>query len=371
MAKKNKKTDKQTVSDKENIAVEESSSSVPKFEIGVKGDDFDLKYRRAYAEKTAEADRLLSDLSRESKADKYNFLSFAMPAVLVIIIALSLSIVSRGDIEEAIEAVPFSAENIISGRYAANLNKVYESTTPFGGVIDKIAAALGFCPKPPEEEPDILPEAPENDPDDVDVPVVTTQMTSDETPTATVSETATEPTVTTVPTTQEPTLPTPEETTEPEIYETTIMYASATLNIRFGPTTSDAILGYYNKGDEVEVIVIRDDGWAEVLFNDFKAYCSSDYLSEERIKAETTTRQSRTEATTAADEPEPTTQPPEDDAQPETAVAQDEETLPEDSEGSPDNSDENSVPENEPSESGGAPESDQNGEETPRDDSDE
>lgn len=367
MAQKNKKTDKQTVSDKENIAVEESSASVPKFEIGVKGDDFDLKYRRAYAGKTADADRLLSDLSRESKADKYNFLSFAMPAVLVIIIALSLSIVSRGDIEESIEAVPFSAENFISGRYAANLNKVYESTTPFGGVIDKIAAALGFCTKPPEEEPDTLPMAP----DDVDVPAVTTQMTSDETPTMAVSETVTEPTVTTVPTTQAPTLPTPEETTEPEVYETTIMYASATLNIRFGPTISDAILGYYNKGDEVEVIAIRDDGWAEVLFNDFKAYCSSDYLSEERIKAETTTRQSRTEATTATDEPEPTTQPPEDESQPETAVPQDEEPLWEDSGNVPDNSDENSVPENRPSESGSTPESDQSGEETPRDDSNE
>ena len=68
----------------------------PPLKLGVKGDEFERRYRRAAMKSSAQADRLLNSLSRESSADKYNFLGFAIPALLILIIALSLTIISRG-----------------------------------------------------------------------------------------------------------------------------------------------------------------------------------------------------------------------------------------------------------------------------------
>ena len=273
----------------------ETHEAKPSFEIGVKGDEFERRYRRAAMKSSAQADRLLNSLSRESSADKYNFLGFAIPALLILIIALSLTIISRGDIEEQLNVLP-SVKTVVNGEYFKNLNEVYEQTVPFENGAVKLCAALGLCEAPaePDEEPvpDGNPTIPE--PDVTPQPEVTQQTE----PTA--------PAVTTVPPETDPPQTVQTEETEPESYETYTMYANATLNIRFGPSTDDAILGYFAQNDPVEVITIRSDGWAEILYNDTKAYAYAEYLSDSEVEVTTTRRRSRSDATTTEPEPDET-----------------------------------------------------------------
>ncbi len=278
----------------------ETRETKPFFEIGVKGDEFERRYRRAAMKSSASADRLLSSLSRESSADKYNFLGFAIPALLILITALSLTIISRGDIEERLNVKP-SPNTIINGEYFKNLNEVYEQTVPFKDGAAKLCAALGLCEAPPAEPdeepaPNYNPTVPE--PDATPEPEVTAP---------------TQPPVTTVP--PETTSPTTVQTeeTEPESYETYTMYASATLNIRLGPSTEDAILGYFVQNDPIEVISIRSDGWAEILYNGIKVYAYSEYMSDSEVEVTTTRRRSRSDATTT--EPEETTLVNDDDGE--------------------------------------------------------
>lgn len=265
----------------------EARAAKPSFEIGAKGDEFERRYRRAAMKSSAQADRLLNSLSRESSADKYNFLGFAIPALLILIIALSLTIISRGDIEEQLNVQP-SVRTVVNGEYFKNLNEVYEQTIPFEDGAVKLCAALGLCEAPtvPDEEP-----APGN---------ISTIPEPDVTPEPEVTQ-QTEPTasaVTTVPPETEPPPTVQTEETEPQSYETHTMYANATLNIRLGPSTDDAILGYFAQNDPVEVIVIRSDGWAEILYNDTKAYAYAEYLSDSEVEVTTTRRRSRSDATT-------------------------------------------------------------------------
>lgn len=282
---------------------------VPNQGIAADGDDFDKKYRRAVVEPSFSANRLLSSLSRESKADKYNFLGAFVPAVLIIILALSFVFISRGDIEELFE-VKLSGKTILDGSYTQSLNLVYESTLPFSDSIKKAGAILGFCEKPAvqdntlSETPDDTPnEEPITQPSEAAEPEVTI-------PAATVTE---PPEITTTPAETEEITPATTAETEPEVYDTYIMYASATLNVRFGPSTEDAILGYYNQNDPVEVIEIMEDGWAAVLFDGHKAYAHSNYLSEKKV--EVTTRKSSTEATTTQESE--ITDPPQENVEPE------------------------------------------------------
>ncbi len=267
----------------------ETRAAVPSFEIGVKGDEFERRYRRAAMKSSTAADRLLNSLSRESSADKYNFLGFAIPALLILIIALSLTVISRGDIEEQLNVQP-SIKTVINGEYFKNLNQVYEQTVPFKDGAVKLCAALGLCEAPPAE-PDEEPAPGDNL--TVPEPVVTTapEVTA-----------PTQPPVTTAP--PETTSPTTVqiEETEPESYETYTMYASATLNIRLGPSTDDAILGYFVQNDPIEVITIRSDGWAEILYDGIKAYAYSEYMSDSEVEVTTTRRRSRSDATTAESE---------------------------------------------------------------------
>lgn len=259
--------------------------------MGRENDEFEKKYHRAVAKSAMPANHLLNDLSRESSADKYNFIGAFIPIVLIIILAMSFIFISRGDIEELLLTKP-SVKTVFDGSYTKNLNSVYESTLPFSGQIKKIGALLGFCDKP--AEPDgtasdaVPPQNPEQDmpgnlpaADDVIVPEVTTSPAV-----------STEPVTTTTPCTTEEVTTAATSETEPEVYDTYTMYANATLNVRFGPSTEDAILGYYNQNDPVEVIEIMDNGWAAVLFDGHKAYAHSNYLSEKKV------RKSRTEATT-------------------------------------------------------------------------
>ncbi len=279
----------------------ETESEAPKFELGVKGDDFDIKYTRIASAKSHDADKLLQNLSRESKADKYNFLSFALPIVIIVIAALSFAFVSRGDIEELFVIKP-SANTIIDGSYTNQLDEIYSETLPFKEMIQRLGAWLGFVEAPasesdkniPEEEP-VLPEEPVVTEPEVTEPVVTT----------------TEPTTTTAPPTSE--APTTTSETEPTIPETYTLYASATVNIRLLPSTDSAILGYFVANDEVQVIELMSDGWAKIYFGGMQAYCFGEYLSETTVETTVRSQGSRTEATEETEEPEITLTPEEDE----------------------------------------------------------
>lgn len=269
----------------------EGGQEKPSFEIGVKGDEFERRYRRAAMSLSAPADRLLNSLSRESSADKYNFLGFAIPAILILIIALSLTIISRGDIEEQLNVQP-SLKTVMNGEYFKNLNDVYEQTVTFKDGAMKLCAAMGLCEAPVEPAEELVPDEEPAPPE----PLVTSEPAVTQ---------QTEPAVTTAPPETDPPVTVQTEETEPESYETFIMYATATVNIRLGPSTDDAILGNYVQNEEAEVIAIREDGWAEVLFDGIKAYAYAEYLSDSKVEETTTRRRSRTDATTA--EPEDTT----------------------------------------------------------------
>lgn len=262
------------------------------FELGVKGDEFERKYRRAAMSSSVPADRLLNSLSRESSADKYNFLGFAIPALIIVITALSLTVISRGDIEERLNVQP-SLKTVVNGEYFKNLNEVYEQTVPFKDAAARLCASLGLCEAPAEPDKPV--------PDEEPVP-----PSPDFSAEQVVTKTA-EPVATAAPSETEPPVTVQTEETEPESYETYTMYAGATLNIRFGPSTDDAILGYFIQNDPIDVITIREDGWAEILYNGMKAYAYSEYMSDSEVKTTTTRRRSRSDASTTVNEPEETT----------------------------------------------------------------
>ena len=256
------------------------SPSVPKFEIGVKGDEFDLKYTRAAAAKTSDADSLLRGLSKETRISGYNLLNFAVLLLVIIALALSFAFLSRGD-----KPPKLSAASLFNGDYTAELSEYYKDTLPLGRAFRTLGAYLGLGempePEPPEPDDSYIPEPP---------------------PVTTAATTVTEPPVTTAPpeTTPPPTTPAPETTTvmtEPP--ETHTMYASRTAEIRLLPDENSMIMGYFSRNDEVEVIETGDDGWASIWYNGLVAYVSSDDLAE---------RKTRSRSTTVTDPPE--TEPP-------------------------------------------------------------
>lgn len=279
----------------ENKELESAKAAEPDFQDGDinafrDDEDFDRKYRRAVAVTNIPTDRLLNDLSRESKADRYNFLGAFVPIILIIILSLSFILIGRGDIEELFEAKP-SLKTIADGSYTQGLNSVYESTLPFKDGIKALGAFLGFCDKP------VQPETPPTE--DLPGSSQPEQSQPNTTPEPAVTEpavTTAEPAITTVPSSTDEVLPDVTEETEPEEYETYTMYASATLNVRLGPSTEEAILGYYNQNDRVEVIEMLPNGWAAVLFDGHRAYAHGGYLSEDEV--EVTTKKTRTEAVT-------------------------------------------------------------------------
>ncbi len=272
---------------------------VPKFEIGVKGDEFDIKYTRAASKSSHDADKLLQELSRESKADKFNFLSLALPLVIIVIAALSFAFVSRGDIEEMF-VYNFSLNTLVDGSYTNQLDEIYHETLPFKEGIQRIGAWLGFVEGKPEEPEPIEPDLPEVILPEVTEPLVTT----------TEATTTTEETTTTPPTTTETPTTTTTEATIPDTY---VLYASATVNIRLEPSTDSMILGYFIANDEVNVIELRSDGWAKIYYSDMIAYCYGEYLSETTVETTVRVNGSRTEATEETEEPEITLGPEDDE----------------------------------------------------------
>ena len=271
------------------------SPSVPKFEIGVKGDEFDLKYTRAAAAKTSDADSLLRGLSKETRISGYNLLNFAVLMFVIIALALSFAFLSRGD-----KPPKLSAASLFNGDYTAELSEYYKDTLPLGRAFRTLGAYLGLGempePEPPEPDDSFIPEPP---------------------PVTTAATTVTEPPVTTAPpeTTPPPTTPTPETTTvmtEPP--ETHIMYASRTAEIRLLPDENSMIMGYFSRNDEVEVIETGDDGWASIWYNGLVAYVSSDDLAEKKTRSRSTT-------VTGPPETEPPVTTAETTAPPETEAA--------------------------------------------------
>lgn len=255
----------------------------PKFELGVKGDEFDLRYTKAAAAPSVEADSLLRSLSKESRAAGFNLLNFAVLALVWVMFALSFALLSRSGSPPRVRG-----DSLADGSYTAGLSAYYKDELPFGNAIKSLGAILGFCDAPESEQPPEQPE--ENMPA---LPAVTEPV-------------ETEPVTTTAPptTTEAPTSAPLTEPTETTIPETRTMYASATLNIRISPDTDAMILGYFSINQEIEVIEISDDGWASIWYNDSVAYVSAEFIGEKTVA---TTRERKR---TTTEEPE--TEPPEE-----------------------------------------------------------
>lgn len=286
MAKKKK--NKPSVINADTVETKSEVKAVPSFEIGKKGDEFDLAYTKALREKTADTDKLLYDLSRESATDKFNFTDIVLPFVLIFFASLTFIAVSRGDIEDMF-TVSFNKDTLLDGSYTEMLDSVYTETLPFADNIKYAGSLFGFGyyewePEPPEEDDDIIP--------DTEIPVepeVTDQVITTTEEVTTLPETVTTP-----------------ETSETEYIppETYVMYACATVNIRLDPSPSGAILGYFVINEQVDVIEIEQSGWARILYNDMQAYVYEEYLSSEL----TVTTAKTTTVTTTVSETTPETQ---------------------------------------------------------------
>ena len=296
MAKRRKKRPSQAVQTQPK-AQEQQERSVPKFEIGVKGDEFDVAYTRAAAAETEKVSALMSGLSRESKKLGFDLLNFAILSLLIIMIALSFAFLSRGE-----SAPTLKIQKLADGTYLSQLSEYYNSTLPFGDVLRTLGANLGLC-DPPEGEPGI-----EAEPEHEQGPE----------PAVTTTTAATEPEVTTAPTTTEaPTSAPISETTELEVPETTMMYAADNANIRLSPDNDSVILGYFYTNNKIEVIEIMSDGWASIWYNNIIAYVRAEDLSHERVVTTvTTTEEEETEET--EETTEEVTTVPEEETEPET-----------------------------------------------------
>ncbi len=285
MAKKKKKNVSPVAEVKEVKAVTTDAvpeKETPKFEIGQKGDEFDLSYSRAVRNVSADADELLTDLSQEQGADRYNFIGFAIPILVLLFFALSFILINRSDFSE-VQTVKAKTETIMNGSYLSNLTEAYNTTLPFGDGLYEMGELLGFAPKSEDEEYEEPVEDEIEDPVEVEEPVVT------------------EPVVTTVATTTEVITTATTEATEEEVPDTYVMYATGTVNIRLEPSNDAMMLGYFSINNKVDVIEIRDDGWAEIYYSGVRAYVYADYLSDERVVI-TTTTEATTEVTTTTEE---------------------------------------------------------------------
>ncbi len=228
----------------------------PKFEIGTKGDDFDIAYTRAAREATADTDKLLYDLSRESRADKFNLTDALLPFILIVFAAVTFIALSRGDTEELLSEKP-TLQSLLDGSYTKMLTDAYSDTLPYGEELGYIASLFGFgdTEKPFEEAP------PVDEPAEPNEPIVTEPA-------------VTEPTATTT----EPTTATPETTTEATTAAKQMAYANAVVNVRDLPSSDGNRLGHLEVGEEVEVLDSSGD-WYKIIYNGEEAYAYGEYLT--------------------------------------------------------------------------------------------
>lgn len=278
MAKKKKKKLPQPVREQEPVR------EVPKFEIGVKGDEFDIKYTEAARRESEKAEKLFLGISRESSKMTADLLSFAVLGLTLILMALSFAFLSHA------ESLPkIRAEKLADGSYFESVRSYYSEYLPFGDRLRSLGSALGlydYVPKEPEPEPE---EPPAELPAE---PVVTT---------------VNEPEVTTAPpTTAAPATVVPETETTPytEPPETFRMYANTTANIRLRPDHDSMIMGYFYTNERVEVIEISEDGWASIWYGGTVMYVRADNLSERRtvVTAEAVTTEETTEPEVTTEE---------------------------------------------------------------------
>lgn len=73
-------------------------------------------------------------------------------------------------------------------------------------------------------------------------------------------------------------------------------YATTTLNIRKGPSTTYPVIGEYSIGQEVFVTGTCDNGWLRVNMNGVEAFCSGKYISAEPIQLLAPSQKSKPEA---------------------------------------------------------------------------
>lgn len=280
------------------------------FEIGQKGDDFDLSYTRAVKNATADTDKLLTDLSSKSGADKYNFVGFAVPALIIMFFALSFLLIGRSSSDDEIQPVKLSVANVLNGSYTEYLDSSYNTSLPFESSLKALGSYFGLCDAEAENAPneDISPveEAPEE-------PVEPTEPVQ------------TEPAVTSAATSEVTTVTEVTETVSTEEPDTVTMYAAGTLYIRLGPSEDEAILGYFTLNNKVQVIEIRSDGWAEIYYSGIIAYVDADLLSRNRVVVTTVTEETEPEITTEEVTTEQTTVT-EDTTEPTTEATTESET---------------------------------------------
>lgn len=288
MAKKKKKN--KALGAKTNVSAGSKpvKSEVPKFEIGVKGDEFDIKYTRAAQKEHNRAEALFKSIFRESSRTISDLVCFAVLALMMIFMSLSFAFLSR---EEA--APKFSVEKLYDGSYLESLRKYYSDSLPLGDKLHLLGATIGLY------------DAKSSEIDEKEPPTVTRPIPQDTT-TFTEPVTTTAPPETTVPTTAATET---EPTTTQEPPETFRMYANSTANIRLRPDSDSMIMGYFYKNERVDVIEIGDDGWASIWYGGAVLYIHSDYLSRHRTavtaEAVTTEEVSETELETEPDETTP------------------------------------------------------------------
>lgn len=242
----------------------EPAQEIPKFEIGVKGDDFDKAYSAAVKNATADTDKLLKTLSREQQAEKFNFLSAILPFILTVIIAFGFIGLSRGDMEGVFDT-KLSLTSILDGSYTEMLDRVYNETLPYGDYLEYAASLFSFgsADKPVNVPVEELPEE--------DTPSVTEPTVTE--PVVTTAETTTTE-ITTVTTTTEAT--TTEATTTPMLM---LAVVNEAVNVRTEPSTDGDRLGQLRPGDEVEVMEILDNGWYRIVYNGGIAYAYGEYMT--------------------------------------------------------------------------------------------
>ncbi len=64
--------------------------------------------------------------------------------------------------------------------------------------------------------------------------------------------------------------------------ESTVMYASTSLNVRQGPSTDYEVVGSLNRGEDVTITGQADTGWYEILYHDEKDFVSNEYVLSEK-----------------------------------------------------------------------------------------
>ncbi len=241
----------------------EPAQEAPKFEIGVKGDDFDRAYSAAVKNVTADTDKLLKTLSREQQAEKFNFLSAILPFILALIIAFGFIGLSRGDMEGMFD-VKLSLASVMDGSYIEMLDRVYNDTLPYGDYLKYVASLFSFGSgdKPTNVPAEEIPEE--------DIPAVTEPIVTEPAVTTT-EETTTE--ITTVTITEATTT---EATTAPMLM---LAVVNEAVNVRTEPSTDGDRLGQLRPGDEVEVMEILDNGWYRIVYNGGIAYAYGEYMT--------------------------------------------------------------------------------------------